>query len=104
MRLHEALGTTEDDLVEAGLLRSRTFTTADGTVMLYETVPVRLEADRDQDVADGFEIPKGFPPSLRASFARVADLSPERQQKLEEYINDLASVEELDRLKRGGGS
>lgn len=114
LRIHAVLGTTEDDLVEVGILerevdprtgeahyeparrvieisgeaRGSSLTTADAT-LTTRPAQVRVIGEPVEAYSTS-EIPA----SLRASFLRAGDLDPDLQRQLMEYIDTLALANE----------
>lgn len=95
-RLHEALGTSDDDLVEAGLLER--MVPPQGGKAFY--VPVseeervyRLDMSADK-LGDAMNSPH-----MRASFLRIGELSPDRQRQLAELIDTFYEADEAYRAQ-----
>lgn len=87
MRIHAALGSSEQELRELGVLDEQAVVSP-GSV-----------ADADQP-AGAYD---GLPPHLRASFLRVGELSEKRQEQLSEYLDYLFTIDDRDfqNTKRG---
>ncbi len=107
-RLHEVLGTTDDDLVAVGLLTKSVIPDRDGTTRtIYFTPDGRSEEGfvRWNVTTEAGPVPTEppeLPPHMRASFLKAGDLSPERQELLKSMIDTFYEADEAyrEQIKR----
>ena len=106
-RIHDVLGTSDDDLVAVGLLTKSVIPNADGTTRtIYFTPDGRSEEGfvrwNVTTAAEPEPEPDELPPHMRASFLRLRDLEPDDQGVVNQMIDQLykkqqALREQIDR-------
>lgn len=112
-RIHEVFGTSDDDLVAAGILELRTFRSIDGQRETTLYVPPAEEDRRDETAREALQrlerlvaddapgtaagAMEGLPAHLRTSFLKLQGLDEERRKIVERLIDDLDTAAEVER-------
>lgn len=111
-RLHKVFGTNDDELVTAGIVIKREYPRPDGsTVVEYDPAyaPMRFARmvigrpdERGNIVPTEETFGADLPAHLRASFHKLEELTPERQRRIIDMIEEQAILDELqrERLRR----
>lgn len=108
-RIHQAFGTTEDDLVEVGILVR--FEPRPGSVIYQPASRASVNAGTAVVIGGKVEATSGeaaitptdeIPPHMRASFRKSADLSPEKQEQLKALIDTFyeADRDYIEQMRR----
>lgn len=96
-RIHKVFGTTDDDLVDAGILQKRVFRSTDGEREVTIYGPAEEEDSREEEPLE--YDPEALPAHLRTSFMKLGRLSEAQQRLIEQMIEELDAAAEVERRR-----